>query len=236
MSSPTISGFTEKNESKNPHKAYRELASRAAKSSHLENFMFRYITVLVCLIALSGCASIKPPTAVFDATKRYRPVAIVINDGIVDKSTVWTGYYAMTIVDQTSAVIKEELAKTGVFESVELNNPYQEVVLSLVFARKITDENLIKSVFQGGTLMLVPTTNDFVTRAEVSVRVRAETVRKYEYEFKTRERMFLADDAYAGRREVAKAIWSLFLADAQKDKLFEEIIPASLARQVATVK
>ncbi len=196
----------------------------------------RLLFFLTVWILFSGCASIKPPMAAFDASMRYVPVGIVINDGIVDKSTVWTGYYAMTIVDQTSAIIKEELAKTGVFERVELNNPYQEVVLSLVFARKVTDENLLKSVFQGGTLMLIPTTNDFTTKAQITVRVRAEAVKVYEYEFKTRERMFLADDAYAGRREVAKSVWSLFLADAQKDRLFEDLVPASLERQRASVK
>lgn len=186
-------------------------------------------------VHLAGCASIKPPVASYDTSRRYAPVAVVINDGIVDRSTVWTGYYAMTIVDQTSSIIKEELANTGVFERVELNNPYQEVVLSLIFARKITDENLLKSVFQGGTLMLIPTTNDFTTKAQVTVRVRAEAVKVYEYEFNTRERMFLADDAYKGRREVARSIWSLFLADAQKDRVFEELVPASLARQRASV-
>jgi hypothetical protein len=183
------------------------------------------------VIIFSGCSSVVPPTVTYQADVKYRPVAVVVNDGRIESHYTQAGYVALNIVDQTSMIVKEELQKMGVFSAVELNNPYQEVVLSVSFSRKVLDENLAKSVFQGGTLFLVPTTNKFKTHVRLDVRVRAEILRSYEYDLDSTQRVFLADDPYAERRGVIQAFWSRFLADAQKDKLFENLVPLSLERQ-----
>lgn len=191
----------------------------------------RACSLLLCFLLLAGCATVTPPLADYSKEARYKPVSVVVNDGKIDTSYASVGYAVMAIVDETSMVLKEELTNTGMFEFVELNNPYQEVVLVVDFKRKVTDENFAKSVFQGATLFLVPTSNKFKTTTRIAVRVRAEIVKTYEYEMESTQRMFLADDPYAERRGIAKALWSRFLADAQKDQLFENLVPAALQRQ-----
>lgn len=192
---------------------------------------------LLFLLALffSGCATVKPPVVSFDATAKYPAIGLVINDGYVHSHMEYAGYVAVNIVDQTSMVLRDELVGTGVFSAVQLNNPYQEILLDLSFVKKATDDNLAKAVFQGGTLFLVPTTNKYATTAKVEVRVRAETIRTYTYAFNSNEMVFLGKDAYQGEHDLGKALWSAFLAEAQKDRLFEELVPSSLVRQRASI-
>ena len=196
----------------------------------------RYYSPLILLLVLifAGCAAVPAPVVEFDKSARYMPIAIVVNDGVIESWRSSVGYASATFYDETSSVLREELSKTGVFRFVELNNPYQEVVLNIAFSRENIDENFAKSILQGGTVMLLPTTDKWKTTAEIVIRARAEIIKSYYYELESVERVFLADDAYAGRRQVAQALWSRFLAEAQKDKLFEELIPAALARQQAT--
>jgi hypothetical protein len=189
------------------------------------------LIVVVILFALAGCASTMPPTAAFDTTKQYPPVGLVVNDGVVKVLRYSTGRSKMTTVDPTSAIIKEELVHTGAFERVDLNNPYHEVVVSMDFMRRSTDDNFVKGLLAGGSLTLIPTTTEFLTKASVSVRVRAEVVKTYTYEFKDRQRVFMFDASHHGPREAARAVWSLFLSQAQKDRVFEDLVPTSLMRQ-----
>lgn len=191
--------------------------------------------LLLLALLLPGCATVKPPVVSFDATAKYPAIGLVINDGYVHSHMEYAGYTAVNIVDQTSMVLRDELVSTGVFGAVQLNNPYQEILLNLSFVKKATDENIAKAVFQGGTLFLVPTTNKYATTAKVEVRVRAETIRTYTYTFNSNEMVFLGKNAYQGEHDLGKALWSAFLADAQKDRLFDELVPTSLARQRASI-
>lgn len=196
---------------------------------------FGLLSLLLLGILLPGCATVKPPVVSFDANVKYPAIGLVINDGYVYSHMEYTGYAAVNIVDRTSMVLRDELVSTGVFAGVQLNNPYQEVLLNLSFAKKALDENLAKAVFQGGTLFLIPTTNKYATTATVEVRVRAETVRTYTYKFDSNEMLFLGKDAYQGQHDLGRALWSSFLADAQNDRLFEELVPAALTRQRAAI-
>lgn len=191
----------------------------------------RLILPLACAALLSGCATVQAPVTEFDSQAEYPAVGLVINDGYVHSEMVYTGYVATAVVDQTSRILRDELAATGVFASVQLNNLYAETMLSVSFSRTNTDGNIAKSVLAGGSLMIIPTTHKMKNVADIEVRVKAETIRVYHYEFLTNEMMFLGRDPYADEKQLGKALWSAFLADAQKDRLFDDLVPASLDRQ-----
>lgn len=116
----------------------------------------------------------------------------------------------------------QQLHESGLFENVRFataGSDYQVLISTANMSRE-TAADITKAALAGATLLLVPVSNEFTIKAEVTVLWRDVVLKRFDYDVPFSHTMSLFHKPEDGARNFAQTLISYFLRDAEQQQIF----------------
>jgi len=172
--------------------------------------MKKTVSVLLCMLVLNGCASLQEiPVIEYPAGREaFGRAGLVVNDGYV--------YSSGTYVSRTHLEIRDELATSGHFSSIELNSVYIPLQIRVTLTAKPQGseaESYAKLLVGAATLFLVPLPQNYDYFGEFRVECRGIEHGKWNYQQPITQTQFLFTSPDSGETKVINSFVSRFMHD-----------------------
>lgn len=185
------------------------------------------LMLLACCILINiGCAAKQTlPIAKFDKSRAgaYPPISIVVNDGYVNSSTnCVTGGGCYYYRNNDDKFILSALRSSTLFQRVDINNPYSELVFQIKFADFHEGSDSVefaKLMVYAGTLGVIPTSTKQVSTFEVAIRYRNTILKTYTYEAAYTQTSSILIDPQSYSENAVNYFVSQLLKDLESDRL-----------------
>lgn len=191
----------------------------------------RYIAILVFVGLLSACVNTPNKNiASYDknAGTVYPPIGFFIT-----RPTAELNQQCLTFADESvmqhcqvnqfdASLYWQQLNASGLFEQVMFareGTDYQVLVSTANMSRE-TAADITKAAVAGATLLLLPVTNEFTVKAEVTVLWRDLVLKRFSYDVPFSHTMSLFHKPEEGAEHFAQTLMSYFLRDVEQQKVF----------------
>jgi hypothetical protein len=189
--------------------------------------IFKIISFFIIATFVVGCATPQQHKVFVSEynSPMFSNVSVRVNDGYVrsDSGTTTGGiYYSYT--DKAAKFFVDELRRSDLFETVEVNNAYIPLSINVNFQRNIVGSEVwhySKAMLHFATLMMFPIPLYYEYTAGIDVTYLGKKVNTYNYQrFSTQvDMVYLFRDVQASKQNAVISIVSEFTSDLAKVEL-----------------